>query len=238
VIALALAFAAGFLSILSPCVLPLVPIVLGAAIAAHPLGAVALAAGLSVSFASFGLLLALVGFSLGIDASTLRIAAASTMIVLGTILFVPSWQARLASVGSPISGWVDRRFGAIAQPGLSGQFAIGLLLGLVWSPCVGPTLGAASLLASQGKSLLWVASIMIAFGVGASLPLIALSFISHRTLTVGRARLMSAGKFGKALLGGAFVLVGTAVISGADKHVEALLVAASPTWLTELTTSF
>jgi len=55
---LALAFAAGLLSILSPCVLPLVPIVLGAAIVAHPLGAFALAAGLSLSFTVLGLLLA------------------------------------------------------------------------------------------------------------------------------------------------------------------------------------
>ena len=66
--ALALAFAAGLLSILSPCVLPLVPIVLGAAVTAHPLGAVALAGGLAVSFTALGLLLALVGFGLGIDA--------------------------------------------------------------------------------------------------------------------------------------------------------------------------
>ena len=64
---LALAFAAGLLSILSPCVLPLVPIVLGAAVVAHPLGAFALAAGLAVSFTALGLLLALVGFGLGFD---------------------------------------------------------------------------------------------------------------------------------------------------------------------------
>jgi len=96
VTALALAFAAGILSILSPCVLPLVPIVLGAAVTAHPLGAVALAAGLALSFTALGLLLALVGFGLGIDAGMFRFAAAAIMVVLGAILLVPSWQARLA----------------------------------------------------------------------------------------------------------------------------------------------
>src|ERR1700678_752979 len=117
---LALAFAAGVLSILSPCVLPLVPIVLGSAIVAHPLGAVALAAGLSLSFTVLGLLLALVGFGLGIDAGMFRLAAAAIMIGLGMILLVPSWQGRLAAAGGPISGWAGRRFGGGGCSGVGG----------------------------------------------------------------------------------------------------------------------
>jgi cytochrome c-type biogenesis protein len=235
---LALAFAAGLLSILSPCVLPLVPIVLGTAIAAHPLGAVALAAGLSLSFTVLGLLLALVGFGLGIDAGMFRAAAAAIMIGLGAVLLVPAWQARLAAAGGPISDWADRRFGGFASSGLAGQFAVGLLLGAVWSPCVGPTLGAASLLASQGHDLLRVALTMAVFGIGAALPLILLGLLSRATLMGVRSRLMSAGKLGKGLLGAAFIVIGVAIVSGADKRIEAALVAASPPWLTELTTSF
>ena len=236
--ALALAFAAGLLSILSPCVLPLVPIVLGAAVAAHRFGAVALAAGLAVSFTGLGLLLAAAGFGLGVDAGTFRLVAAAVMIALGAILLVPSWQARLAAAGSPVSGWADRRFGGAAGSGLAGQFAIGLLLGAVWSPCVGPTLGAASLLASQGKDLPQVALTMALFGIGAALPLILLGLLSRVTLMGVRSRLMSVGTFGKGLLGAAFILIGAAIVSGADKHVEAALVEASPQWLTQLTTSF
>jgi len=235
---LALAFAAGLLSILSPCVLPLVPIVLGTAIAAHPLGAVALAAGLSLSFTVLGLLLALVGFGLGIDAGMFRAAAAAIMIGLGAVLLVPAWQARLAAAGGPISDWADRRFGGFASSGLAGQFAVGLLLGAVWSPCVGPTLGAASLLASQGHDLLRVALTMAVFGIGAALPLILLGLLSRATLMRVRSRLMSAGKLGKGLLGAAFIVIGVAIVSGADKRIEAALVAASPPWLTELTTTF
>jgi cytochrome c biogenesis protein CcdA len=235
---LALAFAAGLLSILSPCVLPLVPIVLGAAVVAHPLGAFALAAGLAVSFTALGLLLALVGFGLGVDPGLFRVAAAVIMIVLGAVLVVPSWQARLAAAGGPISSWADRRFGGFASSGLAGQFAIGLLLGAVWSPCVGPTLGAASLLASQGHDLLRVTLTMAVFGVGAALPLILLGLLSRATLMRVRSSLMSAGKLGKGLLGAAFILIGVAIVSGADKRIEAALVDASPQWLTELTTSF
>ena len=235
---LALAFVAGLLSILSPCVLPLVPIVLGAAVTAHPFGAAALAAGLAVSFTAIGLLLALAGFGLGIDAGTFRLAAAVIMVALGMILLVPSWQARLAAAGSPISGWADRRFGGAATAGLVGQFAVGLLLGAVWSPCVGPTLGAASLLASQGHDLPQVALTMAVFGIGAALPLILFGLLSRATLLGVRGRLMSAGKLGKAMLGAGFILIGAAIVSGADKRAEAALVDASPQWLTELTTSF
>ena len=236
---LALAFAAGLLSILSPCVLPLVPIVLGAAVTVHPLGALALAAGLALSFAGLGLLLALVGFSLDIDAGAFRLAAAAIMVVLGAVLLVPSWQARFAAAGGPVSAWADRRFGSsFASSGLAGQFAIGLLLGAVWSPCVGPTLGAASLLASQGHDLPRVTLTMAVFGVGAALPLVLLGLLSRATLMRVRANLMAAGKLGKGLLGASFVMIGFLIVSGADKRVEAALVDASPQWLTDLTTSF
>jgi cytochrome c-type biogenesis protein len=235
---LALAFAAGILSILSPCVLPLVPIVLGAAVTAHPLGAIALAGGLALSFTGLGLLLALAGFGLGIDAGMFRLAAAVIMVALGAILVVPSWQARLAGAGSPVSAWADRHFGGFAASGLAGQLAIGLLLGAVWSPCVGPTLGAASLLASQGQDLPRVTLTMVVFGIGAGLPLVLLGLLSRATLMRVRSKLMSAGKLGKGLLGAAFILTGVAIVFGADKRIEAVLVEASPQWLTDLTTSF
>jgi cytochrome c-type biogenesis protein len=153
-------------------------------------------------------------------------------------LLVPSWQARLAAAGGPISDFADRRFGGAASSGIGGQFAIGLLLGAVWSPCVGPTLGAASLLASQGHDLLRVTLTMAVFGIGAALPLILLGLLSRATLMGVRSRLMSAGKLGKGLLGAAFIVIGVAIVIGADKRIEATLVAASPPWLTELTTSF
>jgi cytochrome c-type biogenesis protein len=238
VTSLVLAFAAGLLSILSPCVLPLVPIVLGLAVSAHRLGAFALAAGLAASFTLLGLLLAVAGFGLGIDAGLFRVVAAAIMIAFGVVLVIPSWQAQLAVAGGPVSSWADRRFGGFAGSGLAGQFAIGLLLGAVWSPCVGPTLGAASLLASQGRDLPQVALTMAVFGVGAALPLVVLGLLSRATLMRVRSRLMSAGTLGKALLGAAFILIGATIVSGADKRIEAALVDLSPQWLTQLTTSF
>jgi hypothetical protein len=79
---------------------------------------------------------------------------------------------------------------------------------------------------------------MAVFGIGAALPLVVLGLLSRATLTRVRSRLMSAGKLGKALLGAAFIVIGTAIVSGSDKRIEATLVDLSPQWLTQLTTSF
>jgi cytochrome c-type biogenesis protein len=234
----ALAFLAGLLSILSPCVLPLVPIVLGAAISEHRFGPAALAAGLAVSFTVLGLLIAVVGFSVGIDANTLRIAAAAVMIGLGVVLMLPTFQMRLAAAGGPVANWTEQTFGGFSTAGLGGQFAVGLLLGAVWSPCVGPTLGAASLLASQGRDLGQVGATMAVFGLGAGLPLALLGLASRSWLARMRDRLLSAGKHGKMALGTLFVVVGLSIVTGLDKRIEAALVDMSPAWLTDLTTRF
>ncbi|MBY0381212.1 MAG: cytochrome c biogenesis CcdA family protein [Xanthobacteraceae bacterium] len=235
---LGLAFLAGLLSVLSPCVLPLLPIVLGAAVSQHRFGPVALAAGLAVSFTFLGLLIAVAGYAIGFDADLFRAVAAVIMIVIGLVLLMPSWQARLAVAGGPVSAWADRSFGGFSGTGLSGQFAMGLLLGAVWSPCVGPTLGAASLLASQGQNLAQVALTMVVFGLGAAIPLAVLGLLSRSMLTSLRDRMLSTGKLGKILLGGILLLIGIGILTGADKTLEAALVAASPDWLTELTTRF
>ena len=164
---------AGILSTLSPCVLPLIPMVLGAAVSEHRQGPVVLAAGLAISFVAIGLFIAAIGYSVGLDGGHLRIIGAALLIALGLVLLVPALQTQFALVAGPISGWADSRFGGFATTGLRGQFALGLLLGVVWSPCVGPTLGAASVLASRGESL-GQALVMTAFGIGAALPLLVL----------------------------------------------------------------
>src|SRR5206468_5231427 len=128
--------------------------------------------------------------------------------------------------------------GNLQGGGLAGQFLIGVLLGAVWSPCVGPTLGAASLLAAQGRDLPQVALTMFVFGLGAALPLLILGLLSREAMLRWRHRLASAGKSAKAGLGALFVAIGGLVLTGLDKAIEAMLVEASPQWLTDLTTRF
>jgi len=235
---LGLAFLAGLLSVLSPCVLPLLPLVLGAAASEHRFGPLALAGGLALSFVAIGLFVATIGFGLGLDTGIFRTGAAFLMILFGLVLMLPAAQTRLAVAAGPLSNWTETRFGGLSTAGLSGQFGVGLLLGAVWSPCVGPTLGAASLLASQGHDLGAVALTMFLFGLGAALPLCVLGTLSRATLVGWRDRMMSLGKGLKVALGLILVVTGLAIVLGADKALETLHVDASPDWLTRLTTRF
>ena len=233
-----LALLAGLLSILSPCVLPLVPIVVGTAIDEHRFGPAALAAGLAMSFVAIGLFVATIGFSLGLDQEIFRKLAAALLITFGAVLLLPRLQERLAAASGPIGNWVDVQAGNPFGRGLTKQFTIGLLLGAVWSPCVGPTLGAASVLAARSEQLPQVALTMFAFGVGAAIPLLVIGTMSREVILGWRNRMLAVGRGGKVILGFVLLLTGLLILSGLDKRLEALLVDASPAWLTELTTRF
>jgi len=233
-----LALLAGLLSTLSPCVLPLVPIVIGTALGEHRFGPVALAAGLALSFVVIGLFIATVGFAAGLDQDMFRSIAAVLLILVGAALLMPRLQLQLATAAGPIGNWAQAHAGGFSTRGLGGQFAVGLLLGAVWSPCVGPTLGAASVLAARAENLTSVALTMLAFGIGAALPLLAIGMMSREALMRWRNRLLAAGSGGKALLGVLLVAIGALILTGLDKRVEAMLVEASPAWLTEVTTRF
>ncbi len=235
---LALAAVAGALSILSPCVLPLVPIVLGAAASEHRLGPVALIAGVTLSFTVIGLFVATVGFAIGLDGAMFRMIGALLLLGMGLLLLAPAMQTRLATAAGPIGDWTEQRFGGLAAAGLPGQFGIGVLLGAVWAPCVGPTLGAASVMAARGESLGLVAATMLAFGLGVAVPLAGLGLASRELMQRWRGRVLAAGSRGKQVLGVLLALAGIFVLSGLDKQLEALLVAASPEWLIRLTTRF
>jgi len=236
--ALALAFIAGVLSILSPCVLPILPLMLGAAASEHRWGPVALAIGLAISFVGIGLFVATIGYSIGLSAEIFRNAAAALLVGVGTVLLVPRFQDRLALAGAPLANWSDRHFGGARQGGLTGQVSAGLLLGAVWSPCVGPTLGAASILAAQGRDLGEVGATMLAFGFGAALPLAALGLLSREALLRWRARIIAGGARAKAAFAILLVSIGVLVLTGLDKRVETFAVDQSPQWLTNLTTRF
>ncbi|MBC2668475.1 cytochrome c biogenesis CcdA family protein [Novosphingobium piscinae] len=232
-----LAYAAGALTILSPCILPLVPIVLGSAAQAHPRGPLALAGGLVGSFTLTGLLLATLGTASGFEGDWVRLAGAALLIAAGLALVVPAAQGLLTRAAAPLAVWANARQAGMERYGLAGQAAIGVLLGLVWSPCVGPTLGAATVLAAQGENLSMVGLTMAAFGCGIASVLLALAFATRSLLAQWRGRLMRAGGTGKRVLGGLLMVVGMLIITGGDKLIEGVLVSASPDWLVDLTTS-
>jgi cytochrome c-type biogenesis protein len=233
---LALGYAAGALSTLSPCVLPILPIVLFGALERHLWGPVALAAGLAASFAGVGIALASVGFSVGIDPGSLRLVIAALMGAAGIVLLVPALQGRVASMASPLAGKGQILLDRLQPTGIWGQFALGAVLGVIWSPCSGPTLGAAIGLAAQGEDLGRAAATMSAFALGAATPILLPAYGSRQAIMARRDWMARASRLGKPLMGAAFFGIGLFVLTGLDKVVETSLTNAMPEWLVNVTT--
>lgn len=232
-----LSFTAGTLSTLSPCVLPLVPVLVGSALMTHRLGPYALAAGLALSFTAVGVFIASIGAAIGLDQEVFRNVAAGLLILFGIVLLSSALQERFAAAASGLSNSGSSLLNRVSTDSLPGQFALGLLLGVVWAPCVGPTLGATITLASQGQDLAHVALTMALFGVGAGIPLVLLGLLSRQALAKFRHRLFAAGKAGKKVLGSLLLLLGIAILAGFDKQFETFILQHSPDWLVALTVS-
>ncbi|MDQ3522077.1 MAG: sulfite exporter TauE/SafE family protein [Gemmatimonadota bacterium] len=231
--AIPLALVAGVFGILSPCVWPLVPVVTSSAATSGRSGPVYLALGLSVSFAVAGTLLTLLLVSTGLDPELFRYVAAGLLIAVALVLLVRSlndWAVlRLSSLSSRFN--VGGHAGRVSAPG---QFGVGALLGVVWLPCVGPTLGAAIALASMGQNMGMAFVVMLAYGIGTAGVLLLAGVLSGRLLSRWRSTLISSGGFGKKLLGWTLLTLGVLVLTGFDKYLEALAVNVVPDWVFSL----
>jgi len=232
-----LGFFAGSLSVLSPCVLPLLPIVVASALQRHRYGPLALAGGLVLTLAATGLLFASLGFAAAFDRDAARMTAAMLMLLVGLVLLVPRLQEAAAWVAGPLARGAGALTGRLSA-GLGGQFVLGLLLGIVWTPCTGPTLAAAVTLAAGSQDLTRAGAVMLSFGIGAVVPVLGLAYGSRRLVAAREASLARVAVIGRPLMGGLLLLVGMLTLSGTDKAVETWLVGHMPDWLVDLVTRF
>jgi cytochrome c-type biogenesis protein len=233
-----LAFIAGMLSTLSPCVLPLIPVLVASANDKQRGGVWALGAGLAVAFSILGVFLATVGASIGLDPETFRLVGAIMLALFGILLLSPPLQGRFASATAGAGQFGHSLLAKVRPDGLKGQFLVGALLGMVWSPCVGPTLGAASTLASQGRDLVPITVMMLLFGLGAAAPLVVLGSLSRASLGRIRGRLISSGQHGRRILGGLMLLVSALIITKLDKSLESWFLDHLPNWFTQISVRF
>ena len=233
-----LALLAGSLSTLSPCVLPLIPVLVASATDAHRGGVFALGAGLALSFSIVGIFLATVGASIGLDPESFRIIGAAALALFGVLLLSQQLQHRFAGATAGIGQAGHAALSRIRTDGLTGQLCVGALLGIVWSPCVGPTLGAATTLASQGKHLGEITFVMLIFGIGAALPLVVLGSLSRGTMQRIRGRLLLSGERGRQLLGIMLLIVSILIFTKLDKTLESWVLDHAPFWLTQASVRF
>jgi cytochrome c-type biogenesis protein len=231
-------YVAGLLTLINPCVLPVLPIVLATALQAHKLGPVALAAGMSVAFVTLGLGIATLGQSIGLSADTLSDAAAVLMLIFGLILLVPRLNAGFAFATAGMAAKADAGIDRVDRSGLGGQFLGGALLGAVWSPCVGPTLGGAISLASQGQNIAWAGAVMTAFAAGVSTVILALGYGARAALQRRRALMQRVAAKAKPIMGVVFVAVGLMLLFRVHHMIQTWLINVLPYWLQDFSVSF
>ena len=234
---LVLSYAAGLLTLINPCVLPILPIVVAGSLQANQLGPAALALGMSLSFIFFGVTVTAFGHLVGLDEQSMAQAGAVLMILFGAVLLIPKFSAKFADATSGMATHADTQIDSLDNSSLNGQLLGGVLLGLVWSPCIGPTLGGAIALASQGENLLWVTLIMTAFAMGVSTLILGLGYGARGLLMRNQDSMRRIASASRPLMGIVFIAVGVGILFRVHHMIEAWAVQNLPTWLIDLSVS-
>lgn len=237
--ALTLSYFAGLLTTLNPCVLPMLPIVMAGTMAGSRFGPIAFAAGMVFSFTAAGLFVASIGIGLGITQQVLRNVASVMLIGFGLVLLIRPLQKQLAFATVGLASGADALAYRVSASGgrrgpLMAPFVIGLLAGAMWSPCSGPSLGAAFTLAAESGGLLPAAFRMLFFGLGATTTLVVLAYGTR----AGRNTLMAIADWIRPAAAIVFVAVGLLILLGFDKTLESAALDLMPGWLSEFTTRF
>jgi len=235
---LGLSLVAGSLTTLSPCVFPILPLVLGGTVQANRLAPIAMGAGMAISFALIGVVLGALGPALGIDSDSVRLFGAWMLISFGLVMLVPVLDRRFTAWMLPIAASANNASARLDSGSLSGALLLGGVLGLVWSPCSGPLLASAlTLVASEGGALRG-GIILGLFGIGAAIPLVAVAYATRRGFSVARGWLLARIDGIKKAFGAVILLTGLAILSGTDKWLEATIVAILPDAWIQATTLF
>ena len=229
-----LAYGAGLLTLINPCVLPVLPIVLVSALNASKAGPIALAAGMSVSFVTFGVLVTAFGASIGLNQDVLAQIGAVMMVLFGVVMIVPAFSHKFETATAGMAAGADAKIDQVEAGSLRGQFIGGLLLGMVWSPCIGPTLGGAIALASQGESLGFVTLTMLAFALGVSTLIIVLGMGARETIRARAQSLRGLAERSKPIIGITFIAVGAMLFFKIHHLIEGWLISVMPYWLQDL----
>ena len=224
-------YLAGLLTLINPCVLPILPIVIATSVQASKHAPIALAAGMSTSFVLLGLTVSAVGPALGLSDEIVSRSAALLMVAFGLFLLVPLLGKKFTVATTAISKIADAGITATVSQGLVGQFLGGALLGAVWSPCIGPTLGAAIALASQGVDLIYATLIMTSFALGVSTLVFIFSFATKSWLERNIRWMRVLSKHSKTTLGGTFIIIGLGIFFQFNHTIDTWLINHLPTWL-------
>lgn len=224
-----LALLAGVVTIGGPCILPLLPIILGTSTAGrHRFRPLAIVLGFILAFTVFALVFSLFGSFLGLSPDAWRYIAAGLIGLFGFLMLFPSLQARLFARLEPIMAKATPS-GSLQKNDLWSGFLVGASLGAVWTPCAGPVLGSILTLVAAKQSLPQAAALLFAFALGAGIPMLLIAYGGQ--YAVQRVRKLSAyaGRIQQAF-GFLIILVAIGLVTKADVAVQVWLLQHYP-WL-------
>ena len=234
---LGLSLFAGSLTTLSPCVFPILPLVIGGAVQANRLAPLAMGTG-GTSFSLIGIVLGALGPALGIDSDSVRIFGAWLLIAFGLVMLVPQLNRRFTEWMLPIASGANAASTRLDGGSLGGALLLGGVLGFVWSPCSGPLLASALTLVASDGGAVRGGIILGLFGIGAAIPLVAVAYASRSGFNAARGWVLQRIDGIRKVFGVFILLTGIAILSGADKWLEARVVAILPDAWVGATTLF
>lgn len=174
----ALAIAAGVATLLSPCILPVLPIVLATTAGRGRVEPLLIVMGFVASFAASGILIGVLAASSGDFQGYIRIASIAVLLLAGLACF---WQAPFDWLVMKVQQWWASRATAATAPkrpiaGKLGALLVGLSLGLAWTPCAGPVLASVLALAASSQAPGKAAALLGLYAIGAGLPMLLIAY--------------------------------------------------------------
>lgn len=207
---LVFAFLAGVFTILSPCILPVLPFILSASTMKGKYRPLGIIVGLVASFTFFTLALTAIVHSTGLSANVLRYIAITLIFIFGLVMLFPSLSDRFARMTTPLANLGQNIQPTTTENGFVGGFIYGIALGLLWTPCAGPILAAITTLVATQSITLGTVSITLAYSIGAGLPMFFIAYGGSKI--VQSSRFLSQHSEGlRQFFGGLMVLTSIAI---------------------------
>lgn len=201
------AFFAGIVSVLSPCILPIIPAVFAYSTGKGKLRPLAIVLGLSLSFTSMGVITSIFGATLTAYLGYLNVFAEALLVIMGISLL---FDLNIFNIFGNFSALANPK-----QEGLLGGFLLGLSLGIIWLPCVGPVLGSILTMVAVSGEAGYGALMLFIYSLGFSVPMLLVAY----SASFSSSKLLKASRYGfplKKITG--FVILGVGLYMIYQNH--------------------
>lgn len=226
-----LAFLAGILTAVSPCVIPVLPIILGSTLKRNRLYPFLMVLGMALSFSLLGMVFGSFGSFIGVGKRTLETVATLLIFLMGLVIVIrplstlfSRWMGQLLSFNMPVSRPSESLFQA---------FAVGGTLGVIWAPCAGPILASILVLAAASKNVMTSFLLLFTYAVGASIPMLLIAYGGQKALS-GRRFIQQHAETIRYVFGWILIVAAILLYFGVFKRFQALVVPYFPDFITTL----